>query len=137
MGQKLGARIYLPRLQRLRDELGVEGDFGVVELGDGAIFFGGVGAPDEGFLSGAWDFSAQSEVAVSDSETVAFLIKRDGAGGVDAIGFEAFVLEDQRERHGKAAGMSGGEELFGVGAGTLFEAGLKGIRSGGEYAAGG
>jgi len=106
-------------------ELGVEGDFGVVELGDRAVFFGGVGGHDEGFLGGAGDFGFENEMAVGDGEAVAFFVERDGAGGVDAVSGKAGVLEDEREGHGEAAGVGGGEKLFGVGAGGLFEAGFE------------
>jgi len=64
-------------------------------------------------------------MALGDGETVSFFVERDGAGGVDAIGDEAFILQDEREGHGEATGVRGGQEFFRIRAGALLETGFE------------
>ncbi len=118
-------------------ELAVEGgcdvDRGFVELGDRAAGFGGLDGFGELGGIGAGDCGLEVEVAVRDCERS--WVERDRAHGLELGGDHAALAEHQREGHREAAGVGGGEKLFGVRARRAFKAGLEGIRRGGENAA--
>lgn len=114
-------------------ESGVDDDLGLVELGDGAAGFGGF----DGFFElggvGVGDGGGEGELAPGDGEGGG--VEGDVASGFHLGCCHAALGEHEGESHGEAAGMSGGEELFGVGAFFGFEAGAEGIGSCSEDAA--
>ena len=103
-------------------ELGIEGDVGFQEFGDGAAGFGFRGELLEGGLGGARDFGLQGQVDGVDLETALDLLEGDFGGGVHLVGDQFGFAQDEGEGHCEAAGVGGGDELFGVGAALAFEA---------------
>ncbi|SRR5579884_535827 len=73
-------------------EFCVQRDFSIKQLRNGTPLFGRLCRTVEGVLGGSGDARAQIEMAALNGETVTFFIQCDGAGGVDCLGFEAFVL---------------------------------------------
>ena len=70
-----------------------------------------------------------------DGEAVSLLLQGDVRTGLHMLGGEMRLAEDQRERHGEAAGVGGADQLFGVGAGFVFEPAGKAVRVGIQRAA--
>src|SRR4030095_659706 len=62
-------------------------------------------------------------------------LERDLGRGVHLLGGELGLAQDQRQRHGEAAGMGRAQQLLGIGALLALEAGGKAIGVGAERAA--
>jgi hypothetical protein len=78
----------------------------------------------------ARDDGLRAQVDPVDRDVVAVDPDADLRGGLDALGLVARLREDVRERHREAAGVRGADELLGVRALAVLEAG-----GGGEVAA--
>lgn len=114
-------------LGNLADEFGGDGDFGFEKFGDRAAGFRGFDGGVEFGLIGAGNAGHEVEMRLGDGETVADFFERYGGGGFEFFGGEAGAAELRRKSHGEAAGVGGGEELFGIGADATFEAGVEGV----------
>src|SRR6185436_3417306 len=119
-------------------ELGVELDRGGREgLRDGAAGFGFVGLILEGGFVDVGDLGLGVQDDLGDLEAFADFVERDVGGGGDAGGVEAGFAQARGEGHREAAGVGGGDELFGVGAGAVLEAAGEGVlavvRAGSEF----
>src|SRR5690606_19227758 len=60
-------------------------------------------------------------------ESVSFFLERDGCFGLDPLGRLSRVVELRGQGHREAAGVSGGDELFGIRALTFLEARAEGV----------
>jgi tripartite-type tricarboxylate transporter receptor subunit TctC len=100
----------------------IQRDLRVQQLGHGTAGLRLGGELVELRLVGARHLRLQGEMHGGDGEAVGDLVERDLGGGVHALGGELGLAEDQRQRHGEAAGMGGADQLLGIGAGLAFEA---------------
>src|SRR5262249_53976358 len=78
--------------------------------------------------------SVQRQCRLADAEALAFWIETDGGFGCKLGRREARGLQLERQRHGEATGMSGGDQFFGIGTLFVFEAGLERVGRLLEYA---
>lgn len=107
-------------------EFGVERDIGFEQAGDGAACFRFGGDLVEFRLVDVGDFRREGEVGFGDGPTGGLhLFEGDVGAGFDAIGGEAAFAEHGGESHRETAGVSSGDEFFGVGAVAVFEAGTE------------
>lgn len=122
----------------LRVEFGVESDVGFEETRDGAAGFRFGGDIVEFGLVDIRDFRGKGEMGFGHGPTGGRnLLERDVGARFDAVGREPGFAEHGGEGHRETPGVGGGDELFGVGAGAVFEAGAEGVGSIVERAAGG
>src|SRR5229473_5038779 len=110
----------------LRFETGSNGNLGLEKLGNGATGFGGL---DRGIKLGfvrTGDAGDEIEMAFGDAETISYFFEADGGGGFEFLRGETGTAELCGERHGEAARVGGGEQLFGIGAHAVFKTGAEG-----------
>ena len=101
----------------------VECDFEFEDLRDGATGFGGFGGlADEGFV-GSGDLGSGGEGTLGEFEVQ----HRDRCGGLDGLGDDASLVELSTKGHAEAARVSGGNQLFGINAHAVFEAGVEAV----------
>src|SRR5579863_1315005 len=106
----------------LLGQLGVEGDLGGGDqLGDRAARLGRLGGALELGLVRVGELHRDLEVRGRDREAGLDLVERDGSLRVDVLRREAHLLQLRRQRHREAAGVRGGDQLFGAGAGAGLE----------------
>ena len=71
------------------------------------------------------NFGLQLQMAFGDAEPALRFVESDGAGGLETVGLESRLRELIRERHGKAARMRRGQQLFRIGSLPLLEAAVE------------
>src|SRR5450432_1152188 len=108
-----------------RNELRVYGNFGFVELGNGAAGFGAFYGGVEFGLIRAGDGGDEVQVALGDAEALANFFERNGAGGLEFRGGHSSAAELGGECHGETACVCRGEQFFWVGAYSIFKAGAE------------
>src|SRR5215467_12856982 len=115
------------------DQLGVQSDGGVESLRDRAVLLG-ISCQFErfGFVQ-IRHLRSQSESGATDAETLTFRFERDRCLGGEFRRGVPTGLQPECQRHGEAASMGRGDELFWVGTLLVFEPGPKGIRSFGKH----
>src|SRR5260221_8564675 len=121
--------------RRLVIELGADGDFGFEKSGDRAAGFRGFHRGVKFRLVGSGNGGHQIEMALGDGKTIADFIERDGGRGFQLLRDHARSTKLRRKRHSEAARMSRGQQLFRIGADTVFEASVERIGRLLQYAA--
>jgi len=101
--------------------------FCLEEFRDGAAGFGGFDGRVEFGLVRTGDLRDEIQVALRDGETVRELVEGNRCGRFEPARGHAGVSELRGERHGKAAGVSRGEELFRIGAHPIFKPCAEGV----------
>src|SRR4051794_36356725 len=117
-------------------QLSVEGDIRLIELGHGTAGLGVLNGGVERFLSRPWYASFQIEMAFRDGESIRLLFERNRARGFQALGGKASLGQLSGKRHRETAGVRRRKEFFGIGPLPLFKACLERVRGVGEDAAG-
>src|SRR5580704_16805527 len=110
------------------DEPGVQGYLRFEQLGYGAVL---LGAPSELGESGRVDsryLRAQRQGRTADTKALPFRIQRYGRLGSELGRGEAGSLKLKRQSHGKATGMSCGDELLRIRAFLILEACFERVR---------
>src|SRR5262245_38089015 len=100
----------------------VEGYFGVENLGNRAVLLGFAGNPGEGSFVQVRHFGAQGQRRPADAEALALRLEGDRGLGAELRGRIASALQPKGQGHGKAPGMGGSDQLFGIGAPLVLEA---------------
>src|SRR5262245_1505256 len=115
------------------DQLGVQSDGSVENLRDRAVLLGSPCQLEKfGFVQ-IRHLCPQSESGATDAETLTFRVERDHRLSGEFRRGVPSGLQPERQRHGEAASMGCGDELFWIGTLLVFEPGLKGIRRFGEH----
>ncbi len=116
-----GRRLRCARLSRPRRRYG-QVHVGIEQLGNRTILFGILGerAQPRSSRSGTSAMSSRSERA--HLEAFAVLLELDPRRRLQPSVGDAFLRQRERQRHGEAAGMGRGDQLFGVGAALVAEA---------------
>src|SRR6185369_3521179 len=111
------------------EELGVQADVDAGQgLGDGAPFLGLLGVLLERRLVDPRHLGLVVELDAGDLEALAYLLQVDFGRGGDALRIESRAAETGRQRHRKAAGVRGADQLFGIGPLGFLEARAEGVR---------
>src|SRR5262249_14369820 len=72
-------------------------------------------------------FCDEIEMRFGDGEAVTDFFEGNGGRGFKFFGGKAGAAELRGKRHGEAAGVGGGEKLFGIGADAAFKARVEGV----------
>src|ERR1700719_1677207 len=68
-------------------------------------------------------------MTLGDGKTVAYFSEGNGRGGFQFLRGHTSAAELPGERHGKTSGVRGGQQLFGIGADSIFKTSAEGILS--------
>ena len=93
------------------DQLGVQHDLGVENLGDWAVLLGIFRELREFCFVENGHFCAQRQSRTADAKSLALRFETDGRLGAELGRGEAGALQAKREHHGKAPGMRCGDQL--------------------------
>lgn len=108
-------------------QLRIQRDRGVEDFRDRTVLFGVAGHAGEVGFGEVRRLRAQGQRGLADAESRAVLLERDRGLGGELCRREARGLKLERQRHREASGMGGGDQLFGIGALLVLEAGLERI----------
>src|SRR6266851_6440567 len=111
----------------LRFETGSDRNFGLEKLGNGATGFRSLDRGIEFGFVRTGDASDEIEMTLGDAEAVSDFFEGDGGGGFKFLRGETGIAELRGKRHGEAARVRGGEQLFGIGAHAVFKTGAERI----------
>src|SRR6266478_7067838 len=113
-GPGQSARPDRPFTPLCRLEFGIERDRGVKHAGNGTIGLRVGGNLLELLTPDSWDARARVEVNAGNCPVALDLFQREGCLRREFLGSEARAAEKRGERHRKAPGVSGGDELLGI-----------------------
>src|SRR5277367_1313135 len=115
------------------DQLGVQCDRGVEDLGDRAVLLGVAGHSSKPGFVQVRHLAAQRQSRATDAESLPLGLESDRGLSIELCGRVAGGLQLKGQRHGEASGVSGGDQLFGICAFFVLEAGPEEIRRRREY----
>src|SRR5690606_27474840 len=109
------------------EQTGIHGDGRMQQLGDWAPRLGSRCSRFKSRLVGAWHASRHIQMDRRNGKSVRRLLQGDGGRRLDPLGSKACLTQLSGERHRETSGVGGADQLFRVGAGRTFEAGVESI----------
>ena len=119
---------------RLGREAVLQRDLGVEQLGDRAIGLCVGGDCGETLRVDPRHMRFQHQVRTADLEAVAVLVELDRRPGSEGAVAQSFAGQREAERHRETGGVGGGDQLFRIGPGPIFETRVEAIGIVAEHA---